>query len=65
MAEEKVAQMSADIVTDTEAATRMSLISRKIKKGKTLSVIAAEMEETEEVILPLYERVSAQLALQA
>ena len=65
MAEQKVAKMSADIFSDGETATQVSLIAKKIKKGKPLSVIAAELEETEEVILPLYKRVSAQLALQA
>ena len=65
LAEQKVAKMSADIFSDGEIATQVSLIAKKIKRGKPLSVIAAELEETEEVILPLYKRVSAQLALQA
>ncbi len=65
LAEQKVAKMSADIFSDGETATQVSLIAKKIKRGKPLSVIAAELEETEEVILPLYKRVSAQLALQA
>ena len=65
MAEQKVAKMSADIFSNGETATQVSLIAKKIKRGKTLSVIADELEETEEVILPLYKRVSAQLTLQA
>lgn len=38
----------------------LSQIRKKIKKGKTLSVIADELEETEEVIRPLYDRVKAE-----
>lgn len=39
----------------------LSLIRKKIEKGKSLSVIAEELEETEESILPLYNRVQEEL----
>ena len=38
----------------------LSQIRKKLKKGKTLSVIADELEETEEAIRPLYDRVKAE-----
>ena len=44
LAEQKVAKMSADIFSDGETATQVSLIAKKIKRGKPLSVIAAELE---------------------
>ncbi len=65
MAEQKVEQMSADIFSDGERATLLSQIEKKIKKRKPLAVIADELEETEDVILPLYNRVRSQLAAQA
>ncbi len=40
--------------------TIMSLIQKKLKKGKSLSVIADELEETEEAIRPLYDRVKTE-----
>lgn len=39
----------------------LSLIRKKIEKGKSLSVIADELEETEESILPLYFRVQEEM----
>ena len=65
LVEQKVAQMSADIFSDGERATLLSQIEKKIKKRKPLSVIADELEETEDIILPLYNRVRSQLAAQA
>ena len=65
MAEQKVEQMSADIFSDGERATLLYQIEKKIKKRKPLAVIADELEETEDVILPLYNRVRSQLAAQA
>lgn len=65
MAEQKVEQMSADIFSDGERATLLSQIEKKIKKRKPISVIADELEETEDDILPLYNRVRSQLAAQA
>ena len=41
---------------------RRELIRKKIEKGKSLSVIADELEETEESILPLYNRVQEEMA---
>ncbi len=64
-AAEMVEQMSADIFSDGERATLLSQIEKKIKKRKPISVIADELEETEDVILPLYNRVRSQLAAQA
>jgi len=37
------------------------LITKKVKAGKSLEQIAAEVEETPEAILPLYERIKAEL----
>ena len=37
---------------------------QKIQKGKSLSVIADELEETVDTIRPLYERVQAELVTQ-
>ena len=42
----------------------LSLIQKKIQKGKSLSVIADELEETVDTIRPLYERVQAELVTQ-
>ncbi len=42
---------------------RKDLIAKKILKNKPLSQIADELEETEEVIRPLYEQVKAELQL--
>ena len=42
----------------------LSLIQKKIQKGKSLSVIADELEETVDTIRPLYERVQAELITQ-
>lgn len=42
----------------------LSLIQKKIQKGKSLSVIADELEETVDTIRPLYERVQAELVRQ-
>ena len=36
-------------------------ITKKLKAGKSLEQIAAEVEETPEAILPLYERIKAEL----
>lgn len=41
-----------------------SLVQKKIQKGKSLSVIADELEETVDTIRPLYERVQAELVTQ-
>ena len=42
----------------------ISQIQKKIQKGKSLSVIADELEETVDTIRPLYERVQAELVIQ-
>lgn len=39
----------------------LTLIRKKIEKGKSLEVIADELEETVDVILPLYDSVKAEL----
>lgn len=38
----------------------LGLIEKKIEKGKSLAQIADKLEETEEVILPLYNRLIAE-----
>lgn len=42
----------------------LSLIQKKIQKGKRLSVIADELEETVDTIRPLYDRIKAELVTQ-
>ena len=42
----------------------LSLIQKKIQKGKSLSVIADELEETVDTIRPLYDRIKAELVTQ-
>lgn len=42
----------------------LSQIQKKVEKGKSLSVIADELEETVDTIRPLYERVQAELVTQ-
>ena len=42
----------------------LSLIQKKIQKGKSLSVIADELEETVDIIRPLYECVQTELITQ-
>lgn len=42
----------------------LSQIQKKIQKGKSLSVIADELEETVDTIRPLYDRVQAELVTQ-
>lgn len=64
-AEEISAQAYSNGFSGGETATLLSQIEKKIKKRKPLSVIADELEETEEVLLPLYNRVNARLAAQA
>ncbi len=39
------------------ATTLMSLIQKKLAKGKFLDQIADELEETVEIIQPLYEQI--------
>ena len=38
----------------------LSLINKKMGKGKSLELIAEELEETVEAILPLYEKALAE-----
>ena len=64
IAEEKAKQIAADAFSDGETATLLHQVEKKIQKGKSFALIVDELEETEEVILPLYERVNAQLAVQ-
>lgn len=45
----------ADGMADGVAMTQLNLIQKKIQKGKSLSVIAEELEETEENIQKFYE----------
>ena len=40
--------------------TLLALIKKKIDKGKSLAQIADELEETQEVILPLYRQLKAE-----
>lgn len=42
----------------------ISQIQKKIQKGKSLSVIADELEETVDTIRPLYDRIKAELVTQ-
>ena len=65
MMKELTEQRAADIFANGETATLLSQIEKKIRKNKPLSMIADELEETEDVILPLYEQVNARLAVQA
>ena len=51
----------SDGFSDGEQSKLSALIRKKLEKGKTLSVIADELEETEETILPLYNRVKEEL----
>lgn len=64
IADERAAQMVAEAFSDGETATLLYQVKKKIQKGKAFTLIVDELEETEEVILPLYERVNAQLAMQ-
>ena len=42
----------------------LSLIQKKLAKGKSLEQIADDLEETVEAILPLYEQVQAEMKVQ-
>ena len=42
----------------------LTLIQKKLAKGKSLEQIADELEETVETILPLYEQVQAEISTQ-
>ena len=56
--------MVAEAFSDGETATLLHQVKKKIQKGKSFALIVDELEETEEVILPLYERVNAQFVMQ-
>ncbi len=62
--EERTVEMVAEAFSDGETATLLHQVKKKIQKGKSFALIVDELEETEEVILPLYERVNAQFAMQ-
>ncbi len=62
--EERTVEMVAEAFSDGETATLLHQVKKKIQKGKSFTLIVDELEETEEVILPLYERVNAQFAMQ-
>ena len=48
--------------SDGEQSKLITLIRKKLERGKTISVIADELEETKETILPLYNQVKAELS---
>ena len=49
----------SDGFSDGEQSKLITLIRKKLERGKTISVIADELEETKETILPLYNQVKA------
>ena len=52
----------SDGFSDGEQSKLITLIRKKLERGKTISVIADELEETKETILPLYNQVKAELS---
>ena len=61
--EQGLAQGIAQGIAQGSEQSRKDLIAKKLLKNKPFSQIADELEETEEVIRPLYEQVKAELQM--